>query len=321
MMKKKKQSGFDVLVVGELNVDLILNRIEGFPVMSKEIIAEDMTVTLGSSSAIFANNLSILGTRVTYLGKVGTDHFADLVCKSLSGSGVDISNIINTKQFQTGLTVAMNYDNDRAMVTYPGAMSDLSINDVTEEVLESASHMHLSSVFLQDGIGPDIVKVFRMARGKGLTTSLDPQWDPKERWSLDLPALLPLVDVFLPNEEELKHLTGIKDTETALKKIQPYSNTVVVKMGVNGALMLKEGQITHRRALLNNDVVDAIGAGDSFNAGFIHKFTSGASLETCLKFAILTGAINTTAAGGTAAFTSRENIMTLAMEKFKYTEK
>lgn len=320
MMQEKKTYPFDVLVVGELNIDLILNKIEGFPVMSKEILAEEMTVTLGSSSAIFANNLSVLSSRVTYLGKVGKDQFADLVCESLEQSGVDIGNIIRTPDYQTGLTVALNYDNDRAMVTYPGAMNDLKIGDLTEKVLDAAPHLHLSSVFLQEGIKPDIVEVFRKAKQKGMTTSLDPQWDPQEKWDLDLDALLPLVDVFLPNEEELKQFTGMPAVEDAIRKITPACNIVVVKQGVKGATMWDKHQIVQQEAFLNDAVVDAIGAGDSFNSGFIHKFTAGADLKECLRFAAITGAINTTAAGGTAAFTSREKILATARKKFRYQE-
>jgi sugar/nucleoside kinase (ribokinase family) len=319
-MQEKKTYPFDVLVVGELNIDLILNRIDGFPEMSKEILADEMTVTLGSSSAIFANNLSVLGSKVTYLGKVGEDQFADLVCTSLERSGVDTGNIIRTPEYQTGLTVALNYDNDRAMVTYPGAMNDLKIGDITGKVLGSAPHMHLSSVFLQEGIKPDIVEVFRSAKSKGMTTSLDPQWDPKETWDLDLETLLPLVDVFLPNEEELKHFTGTADVEAGIRKISPYCNTVVVKRGVKGAVMWHDEQLVNQEAFLNDAVVDAIGAGDSFNSGFIHKYILGANLSECLRFAALTGALNTTAAGGTAAFNSKEKLLATAREKFRYQE-
>ena len=317
-MTVKQKKKFEVLVVGELNIDLILNRIEGFPALSKEIIANDMTVTLGSSSAIFANNLSALGTNVSFLGKVGNDHFADQVCESLQKSGVDISHIQRSAKFQTGLTVAMNYDNDRAMVTYPGAMNDLTLSDISENVLESGKHLHLSSVFLQKGIKSSIVDLFRSAKEKGLTTSLDPQWDPDEKWDLDLNSLLPLVDIFLPNEEELKQLTGLEHLEDAMDSIAPFSNMIVVKRGIKGALMRKGEETVAQDAFLNPAVVDAIGAGDSFNSGFIHKYIQEATAYECLRFAALTGAINTTAAGGTDAFSSRDKIMAVAKESFNF---
>ncbi len=74
---------FDVIEVGELNVDLILNQIESFPEMGKEKLAHAMTLTLGSSSAIFASNLSSLGAKVSFIGKIGEDSFGDLILDSL----------------------------------------------------------------------------------------------------------------------------------------------------------------------------------------------------------------------------------------------
>ncbi len=310
---------FNVIVVGELNIDLILNKIAAFPVMGKEILADEMTVTLGSSSAIFANNLSILGSKVTYIGKVGTDNFANQVCSTLEKSGVDINNIIKTPDFLTGLTVALNYDNDRAMVTYPGAMNELKINDVTDEALNSASHMHLSSVFLQEGLKPDVVQVFKKAKELGLTTSFDPQWDPHEKWDVNLKDLLPYVDVFLPNESELQQFTSRSSIDEALEVIKPYCNVVVVKNGVEGAIIWDGSKIVKQKAFLNESVKDAIGAGDSFNSGFIFQYTNKRPLTKCLEFAALTGAINTTGAGGTAAFETIEKVKATAKERFNFT--
>ncbi|MBA7545198.1 Ribokinase [subsurface metagenome] len=309
---------FDVLVVGELNVDLILNGIESFPVVGKEVIAKEMTQTLGSSSAIFANNLCVLGAKVTFLGKIGLDSFSAQVTNSLKRSGVDLSNIIKTPLFSTGLTVAMNYGNDRAMVTYLGAMNDFKIQDITDDVLKSTSHMHLSSIFLQEGLKPDVVEVFRRAKALGLTTSFDPQWDPQEKWDIDLKKLLPYVDVFLPNVAEIKQLTSSLTIEDALQSIKPYCNIVVIKNGVEGATMWDKTKRVVQKAFLNSNIKDAIGAGDSFNSGFIYKYTSRKPLNDCLEFAALIGAINTTESGGTTAFISFDKIKDIALEKFNF---
>jgi len=313
-----KTKPYGVLVVGELNVDLILNRIDGFPAMGKEILADEMTVTLGSSSAIFANNLSMLGTAVSYLGKVGKDRFADLIIESLRKSGVHTGEILADPQLRTGLTVALNYDNDRAMVTYPGAMNELRAGDISDRALQLASHLHVSSVFLQPGLKPGLTGLFRKAKEAGLTTSLDPQWDPAEQWDLRLDELLPLVDVFLPNAGELEQLTGFSDPEEAIGSLGESGHLVVVKNGVQGALMRNGNQIIRQNAFLNEQVVDAIGAGDSFNAGFIHRFMQQRSPEECLEFAALTGALNTTGEGGTSAFGSPREIRHTAKERFNY---
>lgn len=309
---------FDVVVVGELNVDLILNRIESFPEIGKEKLAEDMTLTLGSSSAIFASNLSALGARVTFLGKIGDDYFGQLVIDRLKEKGVDVSLIVRDPAAHTGATIVLNFQEDRAMITYPGAMNELTIKDISWEVLASARHLHFSSYYLQPGIKNDVGKLFEMAKGLKLTTTFDMQWDPAEKWIIDYETILPFVDVFLPNEQELLHLTGKATVSDALQKISGKSNVVAVKMGSRGSLLLDKGKTNVQGPFLNTKVVDAIGAGDSFNAGFVFKFINGADLEECQEFGNLMGAISTTAAGGTKAFTKYGQIMKIAEEKFGY---
>lgn len=309
---------FDVLVVGELNVDIILDKIHGFPVVGKEIISEKMNVTLGSSSAIFASNLSSFDTKVAFLGKIGKDNFAQIVTKSLEGKNVNTDNIIKSEDYKTGLTVVMNYDMDRANVTYPGAMEHLVEKEVTLPLLQKAKHLHLSSVFLQTGLLPDIVNVFKKAKELGLTTSMDPQWDPSENWALDLPKLLPYIDVFMPNTEEFKHIAKSNSLQEGLDKVKSYANNIIIKDGENGAHLWNGKELISKPALLNNKVVDCIGAGDSFDAGFISEYIKGTTLDKCIEIGNLSGAINTTASGGTGAFESLDEIKRVAKEKFSY---
>lgn len=306
---------FDVIVVGELNVDIIMNGIARFPEIGKEILAGSLDMTLGSSSAIFASNLSSLGSRVSFLGKIGKDGFASTVLDSLKLKGVDTSNIIQSDTLNTGATIVLNFDQDRAMVTYPGAMEDLRLKDINFESIASARHLHFSSIFLQPGIRYELPVLFKKAKSFGLTTSLDPQWDPSEKWEVALPELLPHLDVFLPNMSEFKLLTSTKTLKAGIKKIIPYAPnlTVVVKDGANGAYAWDGTEWLHQPAILNEQVVDCIGAGDSFNAGFIHKFTQGATLKQCLEYGAITGAVSTTRAGGTGAFASMKMINELIL--------
>ncbi len=307
---------FDVLVVGELNVDLILNKIDSFPEMGKEKLAQEMTLTLGSSSAIFASNISALGAKVSFIGKIGRDSFGDLVLESLKKRNVNTGFIIADENSKTGATIILNYDEDRAMVTHPGAMEELTVDDVATERLATAKHLHISSVFLQPKIKERVLDLLVKAKKAGLTTSLDPQWDPNEKWDLDLRQILPFVDVFLPNETEILHLTKEKDVESALRLLAPFANLIAVKMGNQGSALLRNGNISIQPAFLNEDVVDAIGAGDSFDAGFISKFVQGESPIECQRYGNLCGALNTTAAGGTAAFADFEKMKKTVLEKF-----
>lgn len=306
----------DVLVIGELNVDILLNKIQSLPVIGQEILAGEMTFTLGSSSAIFAANLASLGAGTSFCGMVGSDAFGRFVVEQLNNKNVDTHLVIESPACQTGATVILNYGQDRANVTHCGAMEHFVFADIPAGRFRAFRHLHFSSYFLQKGLQKDIVRLFKTAREQGLSTSLDLQWDPENAWRFPYKECLPYVDFFMPNEAEVLALTGTKCLPDAFKALDAYVNTLVIKQGLKGALAYKKGVSTEAAPFLHDQFVDAVGAGDSFNAGFIHYFLQGRSLEDCLRFGNLTGAINTTAAGGTAAFPNRASIAKTARSIF-----
>lgn len=310
-MKNKR-----VLVVGELNVDLILHDIKGFPNIGEEKVANKMATVLGSSSAIFAANISILGVDTYFCGMVGDDYFGDFIKNNLVAKNVDCSYIKKLKNIRTGVTIVMNYDQDRANVTYCGAMEELSLKYIPWSVLNEFDHLHFSNLFLQKNIQNDIAELFQRAKETGLTTSLDLQTDPEGVFAFDYASCLPFVDVFLPNKSELLGITQVDSVEEALKKISPFANLVALKMGEQGSVLVYDGKEIVETGYSHSCFVDAIGAGDSFNAGFISKYLVGESFVDCLKFGNLTGAINTTAAGGTGAFRTKAQIRKIAKEIF-----
>lgn len=309
---------FDITAIGELNVDLILNRIGGFPEIGKEKFAGEMLLTLGSSTAIFAANAAALGARTAFAGMIGRDVFGSLVKDSLEKRGVDTHFLIESDTCSTGATIVMNYDEDRANLTYQGAMDRMRLADIDKKLFDETRHIHLSSLFMQSGLLEDLGALLRLAREKGITVSLDTQWDPAEKWNFDYRHLLPMIDLFLPNEKELMALTRCSTPDAAIAETLPYlGRAAVVKCGSRGSvLVLRDGTKTELPAFLNRRVVDAIGAGDSFNAGFIYGFVNDRPLEECQRLGNLTGAVNTTAAGGTGAFTSREAVISTVRETF-----
>ena len=304
---------YDIVALGELNIDLILNDIRGFPEIGKEIIAENCTMTLGSSTAIFAANAAALGARVAFLGLVGNDDFGSFIERSLRQRGVDTAMLLRTSEYNSGITVCMNYGQDRANVTFPGSMNYLGIGQVRHLDFSCTRHVHISSLFLQEQLRRDIVPILRHIREGGATVSLDTQWDPAEKWEVPWDEVLPLVDVFMPNAQELQALTG-KSLEEAIAKVAPRVRTLVVKNGSQGSVMISGGVRRTVPALLNPAPVDCIGAGDSFNAGFVSAFVKGRPLADCQDEGNLTGAISTTAAGGTGAFSSPEAIQAAARQ-------
>lgn len=307
---------YDVLAMGDVCVDILLNKIQDFPKIASEIIAEEMHMAIGGSAAIFSCNLSTLGTSVQFLSAIGKDKFGEFIDQELQKRSVARNAITWCDDCMTACTVALSYGNERAMVTHLGSMDELSSKDLTDSLLQNARHLHVSSVFLQRKMKLGVLEIFQRAKDLGLSTSLDTQWDPEEKWDLDFDRILPLVDVFLPNKDELLAITKQQSPEEALAWLQNKANLVIAKLGAEGSMALIKGEIHFEPSFLNSSVADAIGAGDSFDAGFIHKFLLGESIQDCMRFANLCGAINTTYAGGTDAFKSKDRVRELAFSKF-----
>ena len=308
---------YDIAAIGELNVDIILNRIESEPEIGKEKFAQDMTVTLGSSTAIFAANAAALGSKVCFVGLVGRDSFGDLVRTSLEAKGVD-TRYVKQGETPTGASICMSYGEDRAVLTYQGAMDIMGLDDIDLSVFDETRHIHLSSIFMQSGVLRDLEKILDLAAAKGVTVSLDTQWDPIEKWAFDYKKLLPKITVFMPNEKELQELTGKHTLASAIAEVEPYlGSAMMLKCGSKGSILIKkDGSRTALPAFLNSNVVDAIGAGDSCNSGFVSAFVKGLPLEECQRIGNLTGAVNTTAAGGTGAFSSLKAVRELCRTRF-----
>ena len=292
---------FDVSVIGELNLDLILYGLPQSLVLEREHLATDLSITLGSSSAIFAHNLSYLGNRVGFSSCIGDDPFGEICVQRLSASGVDVSHIKKLRGKTTGLTVILPQRKERFILTYPGAMYEMTERELDQAFVFNAKHLHLSSYFLQKGIRPQLIHIFRKAKEAGLTTSLDTNDDPEDRWSGDIQLLLRYVDILLPNERELCKLAQMNDVEKAVESLSQKVRILVIKRGSQGAMARvgKEKFLAYPPVV---DVVDPVGAGDTFDAGFVHQFIRGAKIEDCLKFANCTGALSVTRAGGTEAF-------------------
>jgi len=292
---------FDVSVVGELNLDLILSGLPPAIELDREHLAKDLTITLGSSSAIFAHNLALLGNRVGFSSAIGSDRLGEICLERLGESGVDLSRVRKFAGKLTGLTVILPQQTKRYILTYPGTMFEMKFEDLDLEYIFSAKHFHLSSYFLQRALRPRISELFREAKRAGLTTSLDTNDDPEDEWALDLLQVLPYVDVLLPNEQEACRMARKNDPDEAADFLATKVALVVIKRGAKG-VVARRGSETFTAMPQKIEATDSVGAGDSFDAGFLHKFVRGAGIEECLAYGNLTGALSVTRAGGTEAF-------------------
>jgi len=297
---------FDVTIAGELNLDIILYGLPEELPPEHELLTDRMMLTLGSSSAIVAHNLAALGTRVGFQSRIGDDSLGQIALQRLNESGVDVSRVVQVPgPVTTALTVILQHQDWRNILTYSGTMVDLTLEDLDLEFLTDSRHFHLSSFYLQKGLRPQVPELFRKLKQAGLTISLDTNDDPDDRWDEELFDSLRYVDVFLPNAREAKKIVGTDDLRAAATKLAEVVPTVVIKMGAEGA-MARRGKECLQSPALKVDFVDPVGAGDSFDAGFLHQFVRGADLGDCLASGNRAAAFSTTRAGGTEAFRDRE---------------
>jgi len=288
-----------VLVAGELNVDIVLQGYRSFPRPGKEVLVDDFEMVLGSASAICAMGLARLGTPVAFLGKVGDDTWGRYCLDTLKGRGIETSRVVRDPGLKTGLTVAITSPRDRALVSFLGSINALTADDLPASVFAGFAHLHVSSFFLQDKLTSRCAEVFARAHQSGVTTSLDPGYDPSERWDGPLHDALEHLDVFFPNEVELSGLSRCQGVADGLRRLDNGRTRIVAKLGAGGAMALDNGQPLHVPAF-KVPTVDTTGAGDSFDAGFLNAWLRGAPLAECLRLGSACGALSTLGLGGTA---------------------
>lgn len=297
---------FDVSVIGELNLDLILSGLPAQLNLEREHLANGLTITLGSSSAIFAHNLASLGNKVAFSSSIGSDPLGEICLRRLGEGGVDLLGVRRMEGKTTGLTVILPQAKQRYILTYPGTMFEFSGKDLDLPYVFGAKHLHVSSYFLQKGLQPALPGIFQKAKEAGLSTSLDTNDDPEDCWASDVQVLLRYTDVVLPNEREACKLARVDDVELAAEKLSQKVSVVVIKRGSQGVLA-RVGKERFVAFPPEVEVADPVGAGDSFDAGFLHEYIRGGKIEDCLAYGNIVGALSVTRHGGTEAFRDAEH--------------
>ena len=289
-----------IAVIGELNVDVVATGLPKPPELGSEIIAEDLQITLGSASAIFASGAAKLGHQITFISKVGADDFGSFCLQSLKDYGISVDNVAQDRSTKTGVTLALSTRRDRALVTYLGAISALGYDEIRMSDLRANRHLHMTSYFLQTNLKSSFPRIFREAREMGLTTSFDPNSDPDQSWNNEILEVLKETDILFLNQTEALQFTRTEDLNIALEELAHKVPCAVIKLGAEGAVAVNRGEITKSEGF-KIDAVDTTGAGDSFAAGFVSAFLQNKSMEECLRQANACGALSTLKAGGTAS--------------------
>jgi sugar/nucleoside kinase (ribokinase family) len=290
----------DLLILGDANPDLVLTGDVEPAFGQRERLLDGAHLTVGGSGAIVACGAARLGLRVAFCGVVGDDLFGRFMRDELDRRGVDVKGLVVAPDRSTGLTVVLARPDDRAILTHEGTIGDLRAGSIDPEFLAAASHVHVASYFLQGRLAPDLPALFERVRANGATTSVDPNWDPSERWDSGVRGLLSHTDVFLPNATEAVHIAGTASVDEAVIALAASAGLVVAKAGPDGAVASRGDELVRAPAPAV-DAVDTTGAGDGFDAGFLVSWLAGDPLERALAIANACGGLSTRALGGVDA--------------------
>lgn len=302
----------DVLLLGEANPDLVL-RGDVVPRFGQsEQLLDGAEFELGGSGAITAHALARLRLRVGLLAAVGADPLGDIVVSLLHQGGLDTAHL-QVLAVPTGLSVILSVDpTRRTTFTHIGAIDAPAPAWRTPADLPAARHLHVSSFYLQRRRAQQLGTLLALAHAAGMTTSLDTNLDPAGRFA-GLTDVLPHTDVLLPNRAEALAIAAtltsreMTEPQEAARAIAAHGPTVVVKDGEHGALLCR-GETVLREPGMPVDAVDATGAGDTFNAGFLAAMLAGRPDADCLRWACAAGALSTRFAGGVRGQPTREEL-------------
>jgi sugar/nucleoside kinase (ribokinase family) len=298
-MAKQKQgraAGFDLVVFGEFFSDLIFYRLPRRPRFGEESKTESFLIAPGGGLATTAIAASRLGTVTGIVTRVGADSDSLPTWNQMMQEKLDISACEFRSDLPTALTVCIAYKTDRMMATYEPInrrLEDLLDDRAVLRKLDRARHVHLACALRHPARWQPVL---RRLRERGITISADFGWNPDISIN-QLVSIIRHCDFIFPNEHEARAITLARTTQGALEKLHEWVRVPVVTLGARGAMLMAEGQVYRQRAL-PLPLVDATGAGDAFNGGFLHAFLRGMGWDDCLRAGNICGSMVGTQPGG-----------------------
>ncbi|AYF97633.1 carbohydrate kinase family protein [Protaetiibacter intestinalis] len=299
-----------VLVAGDANLDLVL-RGDVVPRFGQaEQLLAGADLVLGSSAGICAAGLARLGVDTALVARVGRDVFGARTRELLADAGVSTESVTVVDE-PTGVSVILSAPDDRAILTLTGALAGVT-GDEVRAAAASATHVHVASFFLVPTLAAELPAVLAELRARGVTTSLDTNWDPAETWA-GVAECLPHLDLLLPNAQEALALARAlgdepADAVAAATLLAARGPVVVVKDGAAGGFAVTPAGDVVRAPGLVLDVVDTTGAGDSFDAGFLAAWLDGRPLAEAVRWAAVAGSLSTRGAGGAGGQATRAEV-------------
>lgn len=264
------------------------------------------TRKVGGAELNFAIGCARLGMETKWVSRLGGDEFGRVIYNFARGEGVDMSDVAFVDNYPTSLNfkeIRQDGSGKTFYYRYQSPILTLEPEDITDTMFDGVKLIHLTGVFL--AIDPKNLaiakKVLEIASEKDIMVSFDPNIRLK-LWTLEQAKaaymeIFPSVDILLTGLDEIE-LINEDASDQALEDFAERFNIsqLVIKDGGNGSRLYRQG-IWYSRAAFDVAVVDTVGAGDGFDAGYIYAVLHGYSAEESLEFANSSGALVTTVSG------------------------
>ncbi len=298
-----------LLFIGDINVDVIMGGMESPPVIDREVPCKTFEVVMGASTVLCACAYASLGGDVSIAGLCGRDDYGEFMLRGLAEFGIHTDLVRRTDAVRTGVTVNMIHANTRTQVTYPGTIAAFDGSWLDAGALAPFDHVHFGGVTLLWNLWPRITPLLEAARKRGLTASLDYQWDATEQWRY-MDEWMPLLSFLFLNEDEARSVARAASPEDALRSLAARTACPVVKIGKEGCLIWENGSVVHVPPVRQVEPVDTTGAGDTFDAAFLFAtLEKGMPLREAAAFANAAAARSCMFIGGTAARSSCADVL------------
>ena len=298
--------------LGIANVDIVTQPITRWPVFGGAVSSDTTELVLGGMALNTAVSIAKIGkVPVGLISCISHDICGEIVEKGLGDLNVDISHMCYTDQANTGNAICFIHPGgERSFVLCMAANNYLNANNIDFNALQEGDFLHVGGAMIMDGTrGEDLAKILRKAKTRKVTISLDTCWDGTEQWTKILAPCLPYVDIFETNKEEAMLYAGKDTLEKALEFYSSFNiPIIVVKMGDKG-VYIKSESFTGNVSIFPVEAVDATGAGDAFDAGFLIGLINDWPIEQAAILGSAVGAKCVTAYGATTGIVSYEETL------------
>lgn len=300
---------FDLVVFGEFFSDLIFYGLSHEPRFGEEVKTRSFLIAPGGGLATSAIAATRLGSRTAVITRVGADADTLSTWAEMLREGLDVSACEVDKSKPTALTVSAAYRANRMMLTHDPInehLEDLLSKKVVTDTLQRARHVHFACALRQP---TQWIPVMERLRDAGITVSANFGWNP-DLSPQELLSIVKHCEFIFPSEHEAKAITGSRSTPEAIEKLVGWCHVPVVKLARGGAMLIANGK-RHRGAAPALPVVDATGASDAFDGGFLHAFLQGAGWDECLQTGNFCSSLSATQAGGPGGLPTQRELRLL----------